>query len=131
MKISKQKIAAIAKNYGLRLVVLFGSQAAKDTHQESDVDIAFFPSRAIDEEKLYQELVQIIKRADIDLINLFTVHNHLLRYEILSKGEVLYEEKKGLKSMMEGRSFIDYIDFRRYYDMRSKLLDKKIAELTI
>jgi len=129
MKISARAIATIVAKYGLRLVVLFGSQAGNNTHKESDVDIAFFPSKKINEEKLYEDLIHLFQRADIDVINLFITHNHLLRYEILSKGKVLYEETKGLKSKMEGESFIDYVDFKRYYDLRSKLLDKKIAEL--
>ncbi|MDP3990303.1 MAG: nucleotidyltransferase domain-containing protein [archaeon] len=130
MKISQQAITKIARKYNLKLIVLFGSQVQKQIHNESDVDIAFVPSRKIDEEGLYLDLVHAIKRADIDLVNLFTLHNHILRYEILSKGAVLYEIKVGLKSKMEGESFIDYVDFKQYYNLRSKLIDKKILELT-
>ena len=116
--------------FGLHLIILFGSQARKFDHRGSDVDIAFFPSREINEEKLYQDFTCLLKRADIDLINLFTAHNHILRYEILSKGEVLYEEEAGLKSRMEGQSYIDFIDFQHYFALRSAILDKKLTEMT-
>lgn len=130
MKFDCKKIRQIAQKYNLKLIVLFGSQTEGKIHPESDLDIAFFPSKKINEEKLYQDLIILLKRADIDLVNLFSVHDHLLRYEILSKSKVLYESTEGLKSMMEWQSFIDYVDFKKYYQMRSKLLDKKIAELS-
>ena len=74
--------------------------------------------------------MDLFKRADIDLINLKTTHNHSVRYEILSTGKVLFEAEKGLKSKMEWHSYFDFVDFKKYYDLRSKLLDKKIEEMT-
>ena len=107
----------------------FGSTISKTTPAESDLDLAFYPNENIDEEKLYQDLIIFFKRADIDLINLKNTNNHLLRYEILSKGKILYEHNLGTKSTMEWQSFIDYTDFKKYYAMRSVILDKKIAEM--
>ena len=123
------KVKRIARKYHLRILIMFGSQVQGKTHKESDLDLAFYPSTKIDEEKLLQELMDLFKRADIDLINLKTTHNHSVRYEILSTGKVLFEAEKGLKSKMEWHSYFDFVDFKKYYDLRSKLLDKKIEEM--
>ena len=37
----KPQIKELAEKYGLKLVMLFGSQASGKTHKESDVDFAF------------------------------------------------------------------------------------------
>lgn len=128
--IDQKKIRHLAGKYRLRLVVLFGSQVTKAPDEESDIDIAFYPIGNIDEEKLYDDFIQVLRRADLDLINLATTHNHLLRYEILSKGQTLFEAESGIRSTMEWESFIDFTDFQPYYDLRRTLLDQKIAELT-
>ena len=119
----------IAQKYKLELLLLFGSQARGVSHAKSDLDLAFFSLSKVDEQHLYEDLIRLFHREDIDLVNLYTTHNHSLRYEILSKGIVLYEKKKGIKNTMEGQSFIDYMDFQRYYAMRSKLLDAKIKAM--
>ena|SRR3989338_2392093 len=128
MQIDKKKISKLARSFKIKLMILFGSQANGETHKESDMDIAFYSTSKVDEEKLYNELIHMLKRADIDLINLMKAHNHYFRYEILHTGTVLYEEKTGIKSNMEWQSWTDYIDFKRYYDLRSKLLDKRLAK---
>ncbi len=125
MDFNTSKIKSLAKRYGLRLVLMFGSQAQGHTDAESDVDIAFVPSRAVDEQQFYEELVHLLKRADIDLVNIYTTHNHLLRFEIFHNGKVLYDAEPGIKSRMEWESYFDYMDFKRYYDMMDELLDKK------
>lgn len=126
-----KKLREIARKHSLRLLVLFGSQAHGTTHKESDIDIAFFPGKKVDEEKLYGDIAAVLKRADIDLVNLFTTHNHMLRYEILSTCALVYEAERGLRSIMEWQSFFDYTDFKRYYDMRSALLDKKLKSMAL
>ena len=131
LRFNKKLLERVCVKYNLKLLVMFGSQTSKNIHSESDLDLAFFSDKKINEQKLYDDLSIIFNRADIDLINLFTTHNHLLRYEILSKGKVLYEESHGLKIKMEGQSYIDYIDFKPYYELRSLLLDKKLEEMRI
>lgn len=131
MDINLKKIAKLAKKHGLRLVVLFGSYAEKKIHPESDLDIAFYPGKKVNEEKLYNDFIRLLRRADVDLVNLFTTHDPLLRFEALSKGKLLYEAERGLKSRMEWQSYVDYVDFKKYYDMRSEMLNKKLKEMAV
>ena len=130
MYINLNIIRKIAKKYHLKLLVLFGSSVRGGTHQKSDIDLAFYPSKPVDEEKLYREFVQALKREDIDLVNLATTQDHLVRFEILHTGKVLYEAEKGVKSKMEWQSYFDYVDFKKYYDWRSELIDAKLAEVS-
>ena len=129
MKINHSKLKSLAKKYRLALLVMFGSQASSQAQAESDIDLAFYAFEKVDEEKLYQELIHLLQRADIDLVNLATSHNHILRFEILHKGILLYEKEEGIKSRMEWQSYMDYIDFMPYYAVRSTLLEKKLAEM--
>ena len=131
MKFNLLKLRSLAKKYHLALLVMFGSQASDKAHSESDLDLAFYAFGKVNEEKLYEDIIHLFKRADIDLVNLSTNHNHLLRFEALHKGVVLYEAEKGLKSRMEWQSYFDYVDFKLYYSQRSKLIDKKLAEMAV
>lgn len=128
MKINLSGIKKIAIKHQLKVLILFGSQLNEKTHPESDLDLSFYSDIKVDEEKLYSDLTHLFKRADIDLINLFTTHNHLLRFEILHNGKVLYEKKPGMKSTLEWQSYFDYQDFKKYYELRSQLLDHRLQE---
>ena len=48
----------LANKYNLKLLVLFGSQATGQTHEDSDTDIAYFllPRSLFDESKLIVDL---------------------------------------------------------------------------
>ncbi len=127
MRINQQKINLIAKKYKLKLLILFGSQVEEKLHPESDLDLAFYAVQPVDEPKLYDELIDIFKRADIDLVNLYTTHHSALRYEILHTGKVLYEEVMGLKSKLEWQSYFDYVDFQKYYALRGEILNQRLA----
>lgn len=124
-----KKITSLAQKFNLAVVILFGSQTHGRVHGESDIDIAFYAFHKVGEETLYEELVHIIGRADIDLVNLATTHNHVLRFEVFHRGTLLYESEKGLKSKMEWESYVDHVDFQGYYSLRSELLDRKLAEM--
>lgn len=129
MKFNLPALKTISQKYNLKLLVAFGSQVTKRVHAKSDLDLAFFPNIPVDEEKLYRELIHLFKRGDIDLINLATTHNPLIRFKALNSGKVLYEEKIGVKSTLEWQSYFDYCDFKKYYDLRSNLIDKKLGEM--
>ena len=130
MHLNFNLICRIAEKYHLKLLILFGSNVRGGTHQKSDIDLAFYPSKPVDEEKLYEEFVQALKREDIDLVNLATTQNHLIRFEILHTGKVIYEAEKGVKSRMEWQSYFDYVDFKKYYDWRSELIGVKLSEVS-
>lgn len=87
-------IAKLAEQYGLRLVLLFGSQATGLTHPRSDIDIGVMSHAPIDvmgsRTQLELDFQTIFGRADVEVVDLLTAPS-LLQYEATQQGKVLYE----------------------------------------
>ena len=97
MEIDREKIRAVAEKYDLEFVVLFGSQATGRTHPKSDVDLAYFPPPIFPfdhESKLYLDMVEAIRKNEIDIINLKRASSLLLK-QVVDKSLVLYEKHRG------------------------------------
>ena len=95
LEIDRQKIKALAEKYSLELVVLFGSKATGQTHENSDIDIAYLPTPdfSVDNEgKLYLDLMETVKNNQLDLVNLKQVSPLLLK-QITDQCVVLYERR--------------------------------------
>lgn len=93
----KTGIKTVAERYGLDFVVLFGSQATGKTHAKSDVDIAYLPpvNFSFDEDgQIYLDIVGLVRREDLDLINLRKV-SPLLQKQIIDSALLLYEKGPG------------------------------------
>jgi len=90
----KPKIKELAEKHGLSLVVLFGSQATGATHPKSDVDIAVLSSTNFDRSKLTDDLTDIFKRDDIEVINMAEASPTMM-YVLVRDGKLLYENKIG------------------------------------
>lgn len=96
MKISKlqrEKITELAKEFDLKIVLLFGSLASQETHSESDVDLAVLTEKDLSFDKeirLNTLLSGVFKdKKPIDLIVLNKAHPLLLK-QILSNCQILY-----------------------------------------
>ncbi len=86
-RINKKKIREIAEKYGLRLVLLFGSQASGKTHFASDFDIAVLGEKPIGIEKeleICYEFVKIFKTDAVDMVDI-RGSSPLLLYQIFYK----------------------------------------------
>ena len=91
----KKKIALLAKNYNLSLVVLFGSQASGKTHKESDVDVAYLSLAKLsfdDEARLNADLTEVFRNDAVSLVNFKTAPPLLLK-QIVTNAQVLYERE--------------------------------------
>lgn len=92
----KQNISELARKHGLSLVVLFGSQATGKTHPKSDVDIGVAKRRSSVEGaevpiiEIESELVVILKRDDVEVVNIYNVSPTLMR-SVVEEGKALYE----------------------------------------
>ena len=126
----KKELMLIGNKYKLGVLIMFGSNVNGKLHKESDLDIGFLAFKKVDEDKLFIDLMKVFKRTDIDLVNLSRNHSPVLRFNILHNGKALFEAKKGLKSKFEWESYIDYVDFKKYYDLRSEQLDRKIRSFS-
>ena len=93
-EILKPQIKQLAEKHGLSLVVLFGSQATGATHPKSDVDIAVLSSDNFDRSKILDDLGEIFKRDDIEIINI-AESSPTMMYVLTRDGKLLYENKIG------------------------------------
>lgn len=125
------RISAIAEKYRLSLVLLFGSQATGKTHKQSDIDIAYFgqePLSLAEESRLVIDLMQAFRTDAVDLVSLQNAPP-LLRYQIASSGRVIYELMPGLFTSFFIHALRQYEEAKPLFRLRSKYLDKRIAEI--
>ena len=115
-----QKIQALKKIFkqfdSLKLVYLFGSQAAKKHGELSDHDFAFF----IDGKKIeaFQTSLAIagqislyLKTDNIDTVIINHIDIPELRYSIIKEGKLIYEIEP-YKVIIEPKIMNEYFDFR-------------------
>lgn len=122
----------ICKKYDLDLLILFGSQTTKFKNILSDIDLAFFRWKKMNPEEnneFLSDMMYFYHREDIDLINITNSKSPLLRYRIFMEGKALFEKKAGTFQRMQSQAYIDFHDFKRFYEEKSKLLDKKLKTL--
>ena len=85
-----RQIAAFAKEYGLKQVILFGSRARGDHRERSDIDLAVsggnFPAFALDVDEETDTLLKY------DFVNLDAAVQPELLAEIQKDGRILYEK---------------------------------------
>ena len=85
-----EKVAELCNLYGAREVVLFGSRAKGTARERSDIDLAVKGVSAFDE--LREKIEDIDTLYTIDLVNLDTCQNALLKEDIELYGHKIYEK---------------------------------------
>jgi predicted nucleotidyltransferase len=111
---SSDAIDKIAEKYGIKLLIYFGSYQTEYFNRDSDIDIAFLSSGALDPEQRYRLLEELIifhRKSEIDLVDLKKA-DPVLRYEIAVHGKVFYEQETNLFD----RYALFYI--KRYYELK-------------
>jgi uncharacterized protein len=128
---TREKLKNLAKKYNLDLLILFGSRAQKTNKKYSDFDLAFYKSdiSTKEEMRLFEDIINIIEFEKIDLVNISTNHNAKLRNEIFSKGQPIYQKRKGLFFELKGKAWIDYQDFRRFEPKNAQILKRSIDKM--
>lgn len=116
---------------GIRFVVLFGSQAAGNGREHSDVDVAVLTTKEKDLSVLenYCEILEFVSEAfgfpdsRIDLTNLNKA-NPFLKYEVASSGRLLYGDGDEYADFKAG-AFKEYIDSKPLFDLEKYLIKKR------
>lgn len=127
----KAKIGEIAREYDLRLVLLFGSQASGQVHQRSDIDIAVMfeeaasaSARRLD---LIADLRGIFAGRDVDL-SLINRADPLFLKKILEDCELVFGEPRSLAEL-KMYAFRRYIDHKRYLRLEEQYVRRLLARL--
>lgn len=131
MKVDQDKLEKYAREKGLRFIILFGSQAIGNNGEKSDYDVAVLTTKektisALDNySNILDFLSETLEIPDykLDLTNLNKA-NSLLRYEVVSSGELLYGDEDEY-AQYKAFAFKDYIDSRPLFDLEKMLITKR------
>lgn len=126
------EICKFAEKYGIKFIILFGSQAKETSKKESDFDIAISLNDGhsiFDDSKLYSELLENfshvfnVKEDKIDLTDLNSA-NILLRYDVASGGKLLYGDENNF-AQYQAFAFREYIDAKPLFNLEDYLINKR------
>lgn len=122
----KERIVKVAKKFNLKLILLFGSQAERKTHKESDVDLAFLAEKKLSFEQeilLNTAFCNIFGTDRVDTVNLRTA-NPLLKHEIAKNYQLLYGTKEDLFEF-KALAFKVYINHLPLLELEDFLTEKR------
>ena len=94
MNKEKEKIEKIAKKHGLKLLLLFGSQATGKTHPMSDFDFGFISEKELDykqKSELTHDLAILKKCSNAESVDLKKAGPFLLK-EIVKNNKIIFEK---------------------------------------
>jgi len=132
MKINRKKIEKEAEKMGIKMIILFGSQAEGKARPDSDYDVAVLttPERNIKNSmKIYTDILFFLSDAldipdqKLDLTNLNNA-NPLLKYQIFSDGKLLYGSEY-LYCERRAGAYREYIDAQPLFKLEEKIIKKR------
>ncbi|MDH5378919.1 MAG: nucleotidyltransferase domain-containing protein [Gammaproteobacteria bacterium] len=118
----------IAEKYGLRLILLFGSQAKGFTHAQSDLDIAVEFRGAAPEFKKQTELSSALQDIYPDQIVDLAILNRadpLFANQVTENCTLLYGDETHLAEV-KAINYRRYIDHTRFFAMEKEYVRKRI-----
>jgi predicted nucleotidyltransferase len=130
MKDHSKEIRDIARRYGLKLVVLFGSRARGDETPDSDYDIGLYGRQVLKEEELIalqREFSRLFRTDAIDLVDIKRA-SPLLKVKVFEAFEVLYEDDPFLKHQLPLSAEAEFEECRDLYEMRADRLREFVSE---
>lgn len=125
-KPSAEQLGAIAEQYNLRFVVLFGSQVREQTHEGSDVDVAIWLGRDLSTDErleLWGALTRLFE-ADVDLTTLNRAEP-LLLHQIASTGQSLYESEEWAWENFKSYAYRYYWDSTKFFADMARYVSRR------
>lgn len=120
----------IAKKYGIKLILMFGSQVDKKIHKMSDIDIGVLLEKSkLDLDKhlfLLNDFQKLFpgKKIDLAIIN---DADPLFLKKILENCRLLFGREKDL-SKLKLYSFHQFCDYQKYFDLEKEFAHHFIQE---
>ena len=126
MNADEQHIAAICRERGIRLLVLFGSRASGRHRPDSDTDLAVLLDRSpsLAELASLQEAMEgaIGKKGGIQFVVLNDLQSTTLGREIVRGGRVLFDSDGEQWPAFACRAMKAYADFEPFRRLRRQVL---------
>ena len=111
----RDDISALARRFGWRLVVLFGSTAVEGRGRDIDLAVLSDVRPTLMEQGRWQaELEALFEPAEVDLVILSDATNPVTRFEVLRPGRPLFESEEGLFDREQDRAFFLYADSEKF-----------------
>lgn len=129
-KIQKQKIAQVAKKYGLDLVLLFGSRANGKARQNSDLDIAILDSKPETYNRfgnLFNKFSDIFSGINVD-VRFIKNSEPVFLYNVFSDGKLLYGDTQEYLNY-KAFAYKNYVDSKPLFELKNRLLKKRQKKL--
>ncbi len=132
-----QALEALFQKNGVVLAYLFGSRASGRSRATSDADIAVrFGSDIESDEydnliiRLSTELPAILKCTDVDIVNLVTANNPVLKHNIVFTGQPIYSADATMKTETELAIVREYEDTKYLRRVQFEYLKQHLADGT-
>lgn len=127
-KAHMKKLGRVCRKHEISFAYLFGSRAYGRVNKESDFDFAAYTHESSKEKrfqlrlKLIEELSEIFYPTHVDVVMLNDTHSSMLRYEIITNGELVYQRDTethatyALHAMKEYEAFAPFLEaYNREY----------------
>lgn len=128
----KPQIKELSEKYGLKLVILFGSQVTGRTHKESDFDIAFTADKLMGLRETAEILFDFTKElkvgSNIELINLKNASPLLLK-QIAMNSLIMYEKEPHLYNLFKIYAIKRYMEERKFLKFKDLSLNKFLQKV--
>lgn len=120
------KIKDILADFGLELLISFGSYESENFNENSDIDLAIKVSQLSqlkqDQFQILNQLSALFEQRPVDLV----VLNHadpLIKFKIASEGKLLYQSEKNLFENFQVRAAAEHNDARKFYQLDQEFID--------
>ncbi len=125
-----QKIEGIAKQFDLKLVILFGSRASEMAGPDSDYDLGVYGGHVLTENeiiKLHGLLAEVFRTDKVDIVDLKKAPP-LLKIKAFSRFKVLYETEPFLKYQLPLSAEAEYQECKDLYEIKRQRLKAFVNE---
>lgn len=114
---------------------LFGSQSKGTTHEESDMDIAIVFNDIVSPKEYSQKeneirsgLLRVLDVQGIDVLNLVTTQDPLLKHNAIFSGQRLVDADQQKRFLLERNSMYEYEDTRHLRETQFQLMKERLEE---
>lgn len=131
---SKKIIKKLAKKYGIKLIMLFGSSLKDNKLRfKNDIDLAILADKEFYENNYSKFRFELLDVADLEKREIDTVpissQNPLLLYDIFQEGEPVYYKNEEEYAKIRSWARFSYEDNSRFFKGQKELLEKGLKEL--
>lgn len=119
-------VAEVAREEGLRLVVLFGSGGRDDKRPPEDLDLAIRGMKPVDLVALTNRFIQRLGRQDVDLADLRRA-DPVLMVQVARDGIPWYESEPGEFARFHSLAYRRFADTRKFREAERREIEDFVA----